>query len=253
MGLRGSLLLLISALIKMGVRKSTQLPLSFRQHGGRRAGAGRKPGPGRGNVRHRARAKLASRFPVLVTLRAERGVGNLRRKRAFRPIERAFGDVAVAAEAGAPFRVVHYSVQRDHIHLLVEAKGRTALSRGMQGLGIRVAKALNGALGRRRGRVWADRYHDRVLRTPREVRHALAYTLQNARKHGVAPPRASRRWVDPCSSAAWFDGWRGPIVVPPGAARSRATGPPVASPHTWLLRVGWRRHGLLVPWRGAGG
>lgn len=234
----------------MGARKATQLPLSFRQHGGRRPGAGRKPGPGRRNVRHRARAKLASRFPVLVTLRAERGVGNLRRKRAFRPVQRAFGDVAAAADGGAPFRVVHYSVQKDHIHLLVEAKDRSALSRGMQGLGIRVAKALNRALGRR-GRVWADRYHDRILRTPREVRHALAYTLQNARKHGVAPPRAPRRWVDPCSSAPWFDGWRGPIVLPPTDAPSPATGPPVASPRTWLLRVGWRRHGLLVPWRGA--
>jgi REP element-mobilizing transposase RayT len=234
----------------MGARKTTQLPLSFRQHGGRRPGAGRKPGPGRRNVQHRSRAKLASRYPVLVTLRAERGVGNLRRKRAFRPIQRAFGDVAAAAEAGAPFRVVHYSVQKDHIHLLVEAKDRTALSRGMQGVGIRMAKALNRALGRQRGRVWADRYHDRVLRTPREVRHALAYTLQNARKHGVVPPHAPRRWVDPCSSAAWFDGWRGPTVVAPGDAHLRAIGPPVATPRTWLLRVGWRRHGLLEPWRG---
>jgi REP element-mobilizing transposase RayT len=253
MGLHEASVLLISALIKVAARNSTQLPLSFRQHGGRRPGAGRKPGPGRRNVHHRARAKLASRFPVLVTLRAERGVGNLRRKRAFRPIQRAFGDVAVAAEAGAAFRVVHYSVQKDHIHLLVEARDRAALSRGMQGLGIRMAKALNRALGRRRGRVWADRYHDRILRTPREVRHALAYTLQNARKHGVAPPHAPRRWVDPFSSAAWFDGWRGPVIVPHGAGPSHATGPPVTSPHTWLLRVGWRRHGLLVPWRGAVG
>jgi hypothetical protein len=218
--LHGPLLLLISALIKMRARSSTQLPLSFRQHGGSRAGAGRKPGPGRRNVRHRARAKVASRFPVLVTLRAERGVGNLRRKRAFRPIHRVFGDVAAAAEAGAAFRVVHYSVQKDHIHLLVEAKDRSALSRGMQGLGIRMAKALNRALGR---------------------------------QHGVMPPRAPRRWVDPCSSAPWFDGWRGPVVLPTGDAPRPATGPPVAAPRTWLLSVGWRRHGLLVPWRGAGG
>jgi REP element-mobilizing transposase RayT len=237
----------------MTARKTTQLPLSFRQHGGRRPGAGRRPAPGRRNVRHRARAKLASRFPVLVTLRAERGVGNLRRKRAFRPIQDAFVVLATAARDGAPFRVIHYSVQKDHIHILVESTDRTALSRGMQGLGIRMAKALNRALGRRRGRVWADRYHDRILRTPREVRHALAYTLQNARKHGVAPARAPRRWVDPCSSAAWFDGWRGPVVHPPGNAPWPGTGPPVAAPRTWLLRVGCRRHGLLVPWRGSVG
>jgi REP element-mobilizing transposase RayT len=233
----------------MGARKATQL----RQHGGRRPGAGRKPGPGRRNVRHRERAELASRFPVLVTLRADRGVGNLRRKQAFPPIQRAFADVAAAAEGGAPFRIVHYSVQKDHIHLLVEARDRTALSRGMQGLGIRVAKALNRALGRPGGRVWADRYQDRILRTPSEVRHALACTLQNARKHGVVPPRAPRRWVDPCSSAPWFDGWQGPIELPAGDPRWRTTRPPVASPRTWLLRVGWRRHGLLVPWGGADG
>jgi REP element-mobilizing transposase RayT len=100
-------------------------------------------------------------------------------------------------------RIVHYSVQRDHLHLIVEAEDTRSLSRAMQGLSVRIAKALNRALGRK-GKVFADRFHDRVLTSPRQVRHALAYVLCNARKHGVAPPMrggSGPSWVDPCSSA----------------------------------------------------
>ena len=102
----------------------------------------------------------------------------------------------------------------------------------MQGLGIRLAKAINRRLGRR-GRVWAERYHGRALRTPREVRIGLVYVLLNGRKHGVIG-----RGIDPCSSGAWFGGWRERIEL----SREPA---PVARPRTWLLRVGWRRTGPI--------
>jgi hypothetical protein len=123
-------------------------------------------------------------------------------------------------------------VQRDHLHLIVEAEDGRALSRGIQGLAIRLAKALNRVLCRR-GRVWGDRYHVRALSTPREVRKALVYVLQNWRKHmpGI-------RGLDPCSSAVWFSGWR--RAIPTEAARS-----PVVAPRSWLAAVGWRRLGLI--------
>jgi len=152
-------------------------------------------------------------------------------------------------------RLVHYSVQGNHLHLLVEAKGREALSRGMQGLTIRLARGLNRVMGRR-GKVFADRYHARALRTPGEVRHALAYVLLNAEHHGIGW-RAGRRGpaLDPCTSGRSFDGWRGAHSAPtrgPPALRARrpdsAASPdvPVVAPRTWLLRTGWRRHGLLA-------
>jgi hypothetical protein len=123
-------------------------------------------------------------------------------------------------------------VQRDHLHLIVEAEDGRALSRGIQGLAIRLAKALNRVLCRR-GRVWGDRDHVRALSTPREVRKALVYVLQNWRKHmpGI-------RGLDPCSSAVWFSGWR--RAIPTEAARS-----PVVAPRSWLAAVGWRRLGLI--------
>jgi REP element-mobilizing transposase RayT len=134
-------------------------------------------------------------------------------------------------------RIVHYSVQRSHVHLVVEAQGRDALSRGVKGLSIRVAKSVNRLLGRA-GRVVEDRYHARALRTPREVKAAACYVLNNARKHERR--RAfGRRWLDPCSSARWFDGWQGRRGV---ALDDDA---PVATPRTWLMREGWRRHGPL--------
>ncbi len=129
--------------------------------------------------------------------------------------------------------MVQYSVQRDHLHLIVEADDKKALSRGMRGLAIRCALAVNLAL-RRRGALWADRYHASALRTPRMVRNALVYVLANAAKHLRAVAG-----LDPCSSAPWFDGFRDAIAPP--ARGGLVTRPP----RTWLLRVGWRRHGLL--------
>jgi hypothetical protein len=146
-------------------------------------------------------------------------------------VQRSF---AQAAERGS-FRVVHFSLQRDHVHLLVEAKGQLALGRGMMSISARIARAVHRAF-ELRGRVLDDRYHHRVLRTPREVRNVLVYLLQNFRKH--APN--SQRAIDPASSGAWFEGWARRIAPREGPR-------PVAAAKSWLLRVGWRRHGLIDP------
>jgi REP element-mobilizing transposase RayT len=145
-----------------------------------------------------------------------------------------------AARSRFGFRLVHYSVMTNHLHLIVEADDRRALSRGLKGLQVRIARRLNQHLGRR-GRVFPDRYHARALTTPTEVRRALAYVLNNARRHGAkAGWRYDPRWLDPCSSAYAFDGWKN--VCSPPAARLK-TG--VARAQTWLAKVGWRRRGLI--------
>ena len=167
-----------------------------------------------------------------VTLRLAEGLPSLRRGREYRAVVRAFE----GGREGEGFRLVHYSVQTNHLHLIVEGEGRAALSRGLKGLSIRVAKALNRAW-RRRGRVFGDRFHEHVLKTPREVRNALRYVLENARRHGAR----LRDRFDPFSSARWFDGWRGL-----SAQRCAGLRLPVSAARSWLLRVGWRRHGLLT-------
>jgi hypothetical protein len=139
---------------------------------------------------------------------------------------------ALAAASGPAFRVRHWSVQADHLHLVVEADAPGAFVRGCQGLAIRVAKAVNRAL-RRAGAVWGDRYHARGLTTPRAL-HCLIYVLQNWRKH---VPGA--RGLDPRSAAAWFSGWRSPAHAPSGP-------PPAARPRTWRARVGWLRRGRIA-------
>ena len=197
-------------------------------------GAGRPPGPNP-RVQHRSRPDFPGRFPAHVTLKVRRGVRTLRDVRIVRALE---ATLAEACERG-DFRVAHYSIQPDHLHFLVEASDRAALGRGMKAIGARVARAVNRVL-RRRGRMLRDRYHLRILKTPREVHRALAYVLLNARKHlGARAPRVGR--VDPASSGRWFSGWREGVVA---LARSPA---PVARARTWLLRVGWQRHGLLDP------
>ena len=142
---------------------------------------------------------------------------------------------ALTAAQRDGFRVTQYAVQADHVHLIAEAPDGAALAAGVQGLVVRAARAVNRAVGRR-GAVWGDRYHRRDLTTPRAVHHALVYVLCNARKHHAGVPR-----FDACSSAAWFDGWRGGAPATPAGPR------PVRAARTWLLTTGWRRHGLLDP------
>jgi REP element-mobilizing transposase RayT len=205
--------------------------------GGPREGAGRKPASRRPPVHHVRRDPVPGHAPAHVTLRVRRGLPSLRSRwflRVFR------SSLRQACERG-DFRVVHYSVQRDHVHLLVEAAGKVAMGRGMKSVAPRLARVANRVF-RRSGPVLHGRYHIRMLRTPREVRNALAYVLLNARKHwkqahGLAPPVR----IDAASSGRWFDGWkRGSPGSPPREVRE------VAPPRTWLLCAGWRRHGLIA-------
>lgn len=148
---------------------------------------------------------------------------------------------------------MHYSLLGNHAHLIVEAQDQHALGRGMMAIGSRLALAVNRVMGRTKGRVVADRYHARLLRTPREVRNALRYVLLNARKHAAATAKMARKVpkvvLDPASSARWFDGWKASHGTAPSALEhaSAHEDRPVARARTWLLRVGWRRHGLLDP------
>jgi putative transposase len=212
--------------------------------GGAREGSGR-PAAKRGRkVAHVARPFHEAREPVHVTMRVRRGI-HLRRKNLAgvvgEAIRKASTDPRPAAVARRrTFRVVHFSIQPDHLHLVVEASSKQALARGMQGLASRLARRLNRELGRR-GALFADRYHGRALATPLEVRRAIAYVLTNAAKHDdPIPDRGTevQDGIDPCSSARWFVGW----LRPPPPPQSRS---PVAEPRTWLLGQGWKRHGLL--------
>jgi REP element-mobilizing transposase RayT len=179
---------------------------------------------------------------VHVTVRVRDDVPSLRSRRLVREVQRS---LARGCERGE-FRVAHYSLQRDHAHLIVEARGKEALARGMKSVGARLARAVNRVFGRS-GAVLDGRFHHRVLRTPREVRNALAYVLLNARRH-LAKRHGGRRppvRLDEASSARWFDGWRREWrakLGPPGPKRRE-----VASARTWLLRAGWRRRGLVDP------
>jgi REP element-mobilizing transposase RayT len=211
-------------------RRPVQQEMRFPTHGGKRAGAGRPKDRTRNLLPHTRRPTLTGETPVHVTLRVRPDVLNLRSKRSFRIIAKALD----AAREWSSARVVHYSVQGNHLHLVAEASDRRVLSRRIAGLEVRIARALN-ELMNRRGAVFADRYHARPLRTPLEVRRAIEYVLKN-RAHHIG---GSAGTLDPYSSAVWFDGWRSP---PPSSGNAT---PLVREPRSWLLRVGWRRHGLL--------
>jgi putative transposase len=209
--------------------------------GGRRTGAGRPPTGRKVGVPHRTRPEHKAPHPVHVTLRAARRLPSLRAQAVFVEIRAVLGTIADLARRSRPsFRVIHFSVQRDHMHLIVEARDKTELSRGVAGLSIRTARAINRA-ARRTGRVFSDRYHGRSLGSPREVRAAMVYVLNNWRKHEQAS-----RGIDSCSSAAWFLGWRDLPDRVEEEAGALGPSPPVAAARTWLATAGWRRYGLLA-------
>ncbi len=176
----------------------------------RRMGRPRLHDPGIGHTR---RPSVSDRLPLHVTVRMEDIVWNLRSRRSFRIVEKAL------FAASARFaRLCHFSVQGNHIHLIIEAADKRALSSVMRSLGVRVARGMNRLMGRR-GRVIAHRYHARALRTPTEVRRVRHYVLANHQKHARETGRACSSAIDVYSSAAF-------------------TGLP--TPQTWLLRVGWK-------------
>ncbi|HTL37705.1 MAG TPA: transposase [Kofleriaceae bacterium] len=216
--------------------------------GGKRAGAGRPKSGAFASQPHKTRERLKANEPVQVTIRAVEDVGRLRHFEAYHAVRKAM----VATFGRENFRIVHVSIQGTHIHLLIEADNRLALARGMQAFQISAAKHLNAAVTkqldlpkRRRGRVFTDRYHVTIIRTPKHARHELAYVLNNWRRHGESTKRVASRWrVDPYSSGPSFDGWR-------DVEAREQTWPetyvplPVWKPRTWLLREGWRKYGLI--------
>jgi REP element-mobilizing transposase RayT len=161
-------------------------------------------------------------------------------------VERSFADAC----ARKGFRLAQYSLQGNHAHLIVEARDREALGRGMKSIAARLARAVN-RVAERHGRVLVDRYHVRMLRTPREVHHALRYVLLNGRRHAsqstAAQALRDNVRLDPASSARWFEGWLHTVPSAGAPTAGRVQRPPVARARTWLLTVGWRRHGLLDP------
>ena len=231
-------------MVRIMARRKAPRQISFQEYrtnrgwGGPRTGAGRKPSP-RPIVHHVRREPFRSQLPVLVTVRVREGLPSLRKRPFLRVLRESFRE---ARERG-DFRLVHYSVQRDHLHFIVEADDDDALGRGMKSISSRIAFAVNRAF-ERRGRVLAGRYHALLLRTPRLVRNGLRYVLLNVRKHhqartGAAPPVC----LDEASSGQWFDGWRRRVTGP-----RAATGPPeVARARSFLVRRGWRRLGLSDP------
>jgi REP element-mobilizing transposase RayT len=227
-------------------KRHVQVEMTFRTWGGARPGAGRPAKGPRSSERHVTRPALKASEPVHVTLRVADDVRGLRKRHTYRAIRKA----TITTARREDFHLVHISIQGNHLHLLVEAHDRTALARGMQGFEISAAKHLNAAISRARGRrrkgaVFPDRYHARILKTPMSVRNGLGYVLNNWRKHGEDRGWAGRAWeTDPFSSAWLFPWWKERahehmLRRPPPGYESLV----VWRPKTWLLREGWRTHG----------
>jgi REP element-mobilizing transposase RayT len=218
------------------------------RRGGKRKGAGRKPKGERAGSRHETRPVVKPQYALHVVLRVVPQVGNLRRRKMYQALREA----TVVAAVRERMRIVHISLQHNHVHLLVEAKDNKALALGMQGFEISAARNINTMVGegpyrRRRGRVFADRYHLEVITSPRRARHALSYILNNWRKHGEDRSGLPSTWlVDPFSSGISFPDWT-ELADTQLMWPMRETYDPliVRRPESWLLRDGWKLTGTI--------
>jgi REP element-mobilizing transposase RayT len=223
-----------------------KLDKNGQRRGGKRMGAGRPKKGKHASQPHKVREVFKACEPLHVTIRAAAVIGSLRGFEAYHALRTAI----VTTFNRDDFRIVHISIQRTHVHLLVEASGRSALSRGMQAFEISAAKHLNASISTRtgkarRGAVFCDRYHVEIMRTPRQARNALAYVINNWRRHRESTLKVAADWrVDPFSSAPSFDGFRDidarSIVWP-----ERYVPLPVWEPRTWLLTTAWKKYGLI--------
>jgi putative transposase len=237
------------AFVQLEMAAIVDAPARTPTRGGARKGAGRKPTPGRRpSVPHRTRPRHHGANPVHVTLRATRGLPSLRHQVVHEMLRKALHAQRDPRRRYArSFQVAEFSIQENHIHLVVEAVGRQPhahdmLRSGVSGLAISFAKRLNRLLSRK-GKVWAERWHGRELPSPREVRNALVYVFRNVAKHGARIIGDDA--LDPLSSAPRFTRWTRVLRWP----FPNGDGPwPDARPRTWLLGTGWHlRHGLLDP------
>jgi REP element-mobilizing transposase RayT len=223
------------------------LDLRPRTRGGARPGAGRKKTGRCLDAPHRRRPEVSRHHPLHVVLRVRKDVPRLRRGPTYRAIDRALRHTL----GEHAFRVVHTSIQHNHVHFLVEAEDKRALSHGMRSLTISAARAINRVLGRK-GEVFAYRYNATAITNPRQMRNALPYVLNNWRRHKehLRTPAAGRAILDPYSTAIWFAGWKeGPrFAVPHGVSPL-----PSAGAQTWLMRVGWQMYGPISAYEVPGG
>ena len=223
-----------------------QIEMQFRSHGGKRKGAGRKK-TDRSLVNHVKRPRLNGREPINITQRLVDGLPSIRTSQMMYAFARA---VELAKKFG--LRVVHYDIQSNHIHLVVEAANKETLSRGMRSLGTSLAIAIKrvcGLVGR--GKVFKGRYHAHVLKTPTEVKRALRYVIFNLAKH-----KKCAAFVDPYSSVhtlerlsglvseAEYERMREDLRKRPGW--HRAVVGAVSKASTYLLALGWRKSRATV-------
>jgi REP element-mobilizing transposase RayT len=231
-------------------KRHEQLSFPKRDKNGQLRGGKKRKGAGRpkkgkfASERHETRPQLSGREPLLITARVSKATANLRRRSVYQAVRRAL----TTALARMDFRIVHFTIQRNHLHLLAEADNKQALSRGVQGFLISAARRINAAASRsKRGSVFPDRYHERILRSPKQCRNAIRYVLNNWRRHGEDLHGEPSNWlVDPWSSAVNFAGWKRLegtdqlYGVPEWYER-----PPTSTATTWLLTIGWMKHGLI--------
>ena len=189
-----------------------------------------------------------------ITVKARKGLPSFRSQRIHNMmLEVLRNQIYVLRKYAGAFKVAHFSIQTNHIHIMIEADDTKTLRSGVSGLVIAFARQLAKLLGRKKCKVWAERFHSRELHAPRDVRNVLSYIFQSFKHHETTHGSGMRSRPHRYSSARWFDGWYQQVLIPiPIDESAYMRGPPpwvpttAGEPRTWLLGTGRKeRHGKL--------
>jgi REP element-mobilizing transposase RayT len=156
--------------MKRKIRKHTQLSLTNPK------GAGRKAIHDKG-IRHIEREVIKKDTVLHLTLKIEKNKANLKNKSILKALQQSIKKARLLG-----LKVIQYTLEYDHVHLLVESSDKISLGKGMQSLGISFSKKIN-KIKKQNGKVFKTRYHFRKLSTPREIKNVLNYILGNGVKH----------------------------------------------------------------------
>lgn len=152
------------------IRKGTQLTLKNIKRAGRPA----KNDPG---IRHSSRMKFSKLTSFHLTIKVRENKADIQSKKLLKALHHA-----IARARLKNLKVIHYTLEYNHVHLLVETNDHRILHAGMQALGISFSKAIN-KVKSLKGHVYKHRYHQRKIGSARELKNVLLYIFNNGKKH----------------------------------------------------------------------
>lgn len=151
------------------LRKGRQLKLNNPKNAGRKAIHDK-------GIRHTSREEIFKPSPLHLTVKLKRA--DIQNKVVLRILKHAIYRSRLQG-----LRVIHFSLEHNHVHLYAECESNFVLGKAMKAFGVTFVRRVN-KLKKIKGQLYKYRYHLRVLKSARDAKNVINYILKNGIKHG---------------------------------------------------------------------